>query len=723
MYRFMGHLLTGIFVINKQREVSEMKKYAFKTMGFVTLAMFLVISGGGGKASAATLTEKLRAFFNNDVPDFIKNDVPGFMKDVTKMKLDNFEVTPFRIIDVKGDAAKFRALNWMNDGTTTGIENMTFNGEAGEGDYLTFEGHAIPGDNDLGAVLRLTKSNGSYISMDYGNFSKWYDVYGGFYPGFTGTSSIKRLSADPKLDIGHFNFDIGTAAEGNPGIAFSFAHDSKEGIKSRLIWGNIVQTIARKISPSWQEVSTATDSVALKGTAEVGGFNINGQQSAEFYSGRTFREDNDGSTSSVTITNRSYEMEPQSKRLVSSLKADRWIIDDKTYMAFAYQFQHSRSDMNETIRDADSVTGALLDSGSHNRVVDAQASLDSHSWVQHFVTNLTSNLNFVTKFKEEIIAQTGSGFGDGYTSSSSDKLENTENEITRTGQSISLRYGGLPKTSLYTDWDFQQDHNWLSKLSVSTTSSYTEFIDRNSEITGVIGVRYVPNSKFNVTSQLRNKSGHDTYNIISNTDNGMILSRLEANTAEWNSRFTWKPMKWFQNSFRLQLGENVYHSQDLGNYTNSTEWLKSQALSRTYTYDIILQPLDEWMFDLAYSLNNAKVSTPASQVAPASGGIPVFLANVYTWMFTSSYTPKDNLSFFNSFQYSRAKNYNDLAFTGIPYGVDNERYDLTLGAKWSLKKDLTLEPKYGYYSYRANESIDYGNYSAHVFMLDAKFDW
>ncbi len=689
-----------------------MRKYAFKTMSFVTLVMFLFVFGWAGtKAFAATLTETLREFLNNDVPDF--------MNDVTKMKLDEFEIMSFRIIDVKGDAAKFRAINWMNDGTTGGIEGMTFDGDVGEGDHLTFEGHAIPGDNDFGAGFTLTKGNGGYLTMDYGNFRKWYDVYGGFYSNFT-ASAINKMAVNPALDIGHFNFEIGSSFENNPGISLSYERDTKDGIKSRLAWGDVIQDgKTRKINPSWQDIGTTTDAIELKGNIDVAGFNVNGKQRAEFYNGRTMREDDD-STAIVRTS-----QEPQSKQLVSSLRADRWIVDDKTYVAFAYQFQHLTSDMLSLIQAYNPTTGAIQ-SDSHNGLIDGQASRDSHSWVQHFSTRLTPNVNFSTKLKQEVVAATGSGFRQGLLGGSN-RTDESENQITRTGESLSLNYSGISKTSLYTDWDFQQTRNWNSKDRVGSGGSHTEYLDSNPEFTGVMGVRYALNSKFDVTSNIRLKSDHNTYDILSNNDTGVTISRIQTESDEWNSRLTWKPTKWLQNSFRLQLSDTVYRVQSTPQYVTQTDWIKSNATSRIYTYDVSLYPGDEWMFNAGASLNQFKVSTPASQTAVSAGGIPVFVADVYTLLFSTSYAPKENFSVFSSAQYSRANDFNAQSFYGIPYGVNNESYDITLGAKWSPKKDITLEPNYGYYSYRANPndnySMDYGNYSAHLFMLDAKFDW
>ena len=148
--------------------------------------------------------------------------IPAMADDAVTDGWSTFELMPIRIINVKGDAAKFRAMNWMDDGATGGIKAMGFDTELGEGGQVSFDGHAIPGDNDLGASLKLIRGNGGYVTMDYGNFRKWYDVYGGFYSNFTGTSSIRRLAADPKMDMGHFFFEIGSndnILENVPGVS------------------------------------------------------------------------------------------------------------------------------------------------------------------------------------------------------------------------------------------------------------------------------------------------------------------------------------------------------------------------------------------------------------------------------------------------------------------------------------------------------------------------
>ncbi len=649
---------------------------------------------------------------------------------------DKFDIMPVRYIAVKGDAAKFRALNWMDDGYTGGIRDMMMDRKINKDTRVSFEGHAIPGDNDLLGDLKIVKDNFGYLKLNYSNFRKWYDVYGGFYPGITTSNSttnpIWRLNADPKLDIGNFNLEAGRDTE-DTGVSIGYQRQTKEGIKSMQSWGNgNTSSLVRMIVPSWNEISETTDAVTLKGNTKVGGFNVEGKQRYEFFQNRSFREDSNpgagtGSTAAVFYHD---EHEPQAKLLTSSLKADKWIIDDKTYVAAAYQFVHQRNTSQETVGAFNSVRALV--SSTKNRVEVSNNLYDANTWVQQLVTNVTSNFNITAKFKEQIAAHHGVTHSNPYLGGDTVDLDTKDKTIT-TGESVSLRYNGIPKTSLYSDLDLQQNRYSFSRQVGGTSTYYTPGIDNNPNLTADAGIRYVPNGKVNMTSQAKRESRHNTFDYYSNSDVAIAISRMQTDSNELDNRVTWKPLKWFENSFRLRLIDTIYHIQTTPQYTSgNTDWEKSQSNQRVYTYNMVVHPVEQFMCDLGYSLDNFKVSTPASQHNVGTGttneGVPVFTANIYTWLFTTSFIPRENLSLYSTFEYSRAKNYNGnadstAATSAMTFGVDNERHDVQVGLKWTPKKDLSIEPHYAYYSYRSNQSVDYGNYSAHLFMLEAKYNW
>ena len=641
----------------------------------------------------------------------------AFADDTGTVEWETFELLPIRYITVKGDAAKFRAHTWMNDGSTGGIKNMGFTSTLGELGDVTFQGHAIPDDHDLGASLKLMLDKGGYVTLDYSNFRKWYSPWGGQYPKFFGANSVQRVDADPALDIGKFFFEVGSSSDGSPGVSLSYTRDTKEGIKSSTIWGGLNQGVNRYILPAWTDTSLVNDKIALKGNVDVAGFNVSGEQSWDLLDGRKFREEESGGQ----FTSQSFE--PMSKILTSSLKADRWLKEDKTHVSFAYRFRHARTNTQEQIREY--LVSGVTNNDSHNSVIDSDAASDAHTWVQSLHTKLTKNLTLGVNLKQEVYASKSDGVAVGY-SGGNDETADAENEVTRIGEQVSLRYSGIPKTSIYTDWDFQQTRNWEYKSEVGTSAA--EIIERNPQMNGVIGIRYVPNGKFNATSQYKYKSDRSTYNTLYNTgDDALDFNRLRTTTNEVSTRLTWKPLKWFQNSFRVKVGDTKYRKQDYDHasgFTNNSDWLKSELDSQSYTYSVLLQPTDQCMFDLGYSYSDQKVSTPADQLDTSAGGIQEFQANIHTWLATATYVPNEKVSFFGTAQYSDAGDYDSYDFGGMPYGTEYKSMDFSLGLQWKPKKDITVEPRYAYYNYRADPvSLDYGNYSAHVIWLGVDLDW
>ena len=106
-------------------------------------------------------------------------------------------------------------------------------------------------------------------------------------------------------------------------------------------------------------------------------------------------------------------------------------------------------------------------------------------------------------------------------------------------------------------------------------------------------------------------------------------------------------------------------------------------------------------------------------------------------MFSTSYAPTEKLSIFSSLGYSMAHNRNtysqwavdeglsilSLVNRGLTIGSHADWYDAELGLKWEPKKDLTIEPHYAYYGYRVKDSVETGNYSAHIVWLDVSKKW
>jgi len=658
--------------------------------------------------------------------------------------VDTIDIMPVQMVAVKGDVAKFRAINWMNDGYTGGIKDMTVERKLGKDVHVSFEGHATT-DSDLGAKLTITKGEVGYFKLDYGTFRKWFDNIGGNYPVYN-TLKINALpQTDLHLDIGHFLLETGLGPIDDPKLSFSWERDTKNGDKDRLSWASVFDTVAgvqtqKKTAPSSEHMDQTTDTLTLKGKTEIKGFTVKAQGNYEFYEAENSR--NYQALATYTVATNQSDVKQlnqlQSKVLASTLMADRWSVNDDTYVAFGYHFARNRS---TEIINVNTYNSSYAPIGTVNNVGFAVNTQDTNTWIAQFMHNITPALNFNTKFKAEMITRRGIGEYDIDSTNPPDGIANridgntTENKIYRTGESAGLRYNGIPRTSLYSEVEFQQERNWVSEArdevgfqGTSATSVSREQIARNPTLIQTVGARFAPTKTVNLTTQFKHSFGGQTFDTVWKSDpvslnRDSFFNKMNIDKTEVASKISWKPFKWLENSFKNKMIEYVYHTNAV-----TEDWEKAGMSERDYIYDITLTPNDSWMFNLSYNLQNLKSSTRQSQtpdVASTSIGVPVFTANVYTWMFTTSYAPRENLSVFNSVEFSRAKNpNNNYTNTGtLRYGVDDQWWNTTIGVRWNPRKDLTIEPHYAYYSFRTGQSVESGNYSAQVIWLETKLTW
>ena len=184
-------------------------------------------------------------------------------------------------------------------------------------------------------------------------------------------------------------------------------------------------------------------------------------------------------------------------------------------------------------------------------------------------------------------------------------------------------------------------------------------------------------------------------------------------TDDFETRATLKPCRWFRPSFRYQFRVDKYDSR-----FESQQAVKAGMISNIYTFDVTAQPLRELTTTASFSRQTAATSTPA-RLNTSVAAIPTFHADVNTWLFSTDYTPKPNLTLTGTLQLTSADNFNDFANTGIPYGADFHKLDLTTSITWSPMKlkDTSVKAEYGLYTYNPNENVEAGDYTAHMIWV------
>jgi len=647
---------------------------------------------------------------------------------------------PERFVAVTGDTGKFRAHHWISDGHSWGVKDLSFDHDYKNEVEMSFEGGFIPDESDGHAHLSLKKAEVGFLDVEYDIFKKYFDNTGGVYYPFT-SLEVNDMQKDLDMDISTLHFEIGTDIEATNGLGFEYNRHVKDGVKSRLTWTAVREgATTRNIGPAWQDIDEKSDTFILKERTELAGFNVSSTQSYERIRIESVREEqNLATTGAAADTKKRRQFQtPETDIYAASLLTNKWILDETAYVSTGYRYQDIEARELESLLEYDQFGNPRSFGNPKNKPnALAENDLNSHTWTANYMNTALEHFNFNTKVKGEVIQKRSSSL---YPSDSNDppdgiindyEFNTAENNVTRTGESFSLRYDGLPKTNLYTEVDLEQTRNWLAEelygLAGSgpapTSSNFTrETITNINKTILSFGSRSVPSRHFNFTTQFRQRWENNDYDDTKETTGGStarsaFIEEMKINGSDASTKLSWKILKWLEASFRYQFLINNYYTR-IDSVDRTAE---SQYLSHRYTYDIFLQPVTDLMLNLSYSFEDGNTRTPAASAASAK--IPGFNSDSQSVLFSASYAATEKLNLTGSYNCIFSNNFNDFTSTGLPYALDFRMYDTTLGLEWKLKKDITVIPRYSYYNYDSNPLIDLGDYSTHVAWVETKITW
>lgn len=651
----------------------------------------------------------------------------------------NYSLTlePVKQVTVKGDVNKFRAHHWMDDDYSGGIKNLSFDNEYDNDTLLSFEGHLIPNENDNGVSILLSNEDVGDFNFNYSSFRKYYDNSGGYFYPFS-TLATNNLDKELELDIENLTFSFSPTFGDIHGITFLYEHHVKDGDKSRLSWSGVTEgSTTKDIAPSYQHIEEEVNVVALKGETTLSNFDVSAEQRYERMDTHTVRYEKWLSTNATASQSkqRFQDQRPEAEMYTTTLNGKRWFDDEKSFLGLAYRFNKLNATELENITETNAAGVPFNYSSAKTRVnATAENDMNDHTLVSHYMKLISPTFKVTAKLKNQILKRDGQSTYP-YDASPSNAVPNgiieatdysvTKNSLMSFGQNFGFQYSGIKNTSIYGDVEIDEMFNDLKERqeNISRVLSWERFTKTNTKKTVyTLGSRIVPSNKVNLTTQVRHRNENNDYDDkvdSASSLNSAFFDSLKVVGDEVTTKLTWKPLNWLQNSFRYQFDNKKYDSR----VQNLIDTSVGRSITHTFTYDMFLEPVDNVLFNLSYSLQDAETTTPAASSSDVSA-LPGYNADVQSFLFSGSYTPTEEVSFISAFGYTFSDNFNDYTSNALPLGVSNNYYTVELGMNWTPKnKSFSVEPHYGYYNYNTTSTSEFGNYIAHIAWLDVNFEW
>ena len=641
---------------------------------------------------------------------------------------------PLQYAFVKSDSHAFEAQTWQNAGYSGGLKDFSLHYKSGDDIEIDADGHALSGNHDFQGDYSIAKKDEGYLKFDFKQFRKYYDIHGGTYYPFS-TLTSPSLGRDLFLDIGHFGIEAGMTRPDLPNVSVFYEHDYKTGAKSMLDWASVtVGSVVKKISPSWEEIDDTTDTLGVKADYTEQGYHLTADQRWEIMRGKTKNYStnltNTGSGTTTATTDQDQAIETNA--MTTTLGADKWYWEDKVFASSAYRFEHLKNQDNQNIQLAPASGTFYPNSIAHNTV-------NLNSWVMNMMASPWSWLGGTASVKAETSQQDSNSYVPDatYPSTMNYTINNAADSNTvKFSESFGLRFKAIPRTALYTNLDFEQSQNHqIENLNYVPLTGTNYNMGRDAIIsqpttTWTIGGDFMPLRFMNLTSQFRlrdtgMKFDEQSYYPATGSHappNGLVfLDTLQMKDINFTQRATFYLCGWAQTSFRYLFDDMDYTTRAYA----QTSTQQSHTLANTFIYDLSVFPLSNLSMMGSFSKQLASTTTPAESAAAAATNIPSSNSDSNTWMLSSDYQPHKKVHLTSTLFYTIANNFNGIASSASPllYGTNFTQMGLTAGCKWEIRKDLSLQPQYGFNRYAPNKNSAAGGYDAQTLSLAIISAW
>ncbi len=637
-----------------------------------------------------------------------------------------------RWITLDGNASVFRQHWGMTDGTSIGLGQVTVTGQTEAGSRVELDGRYLGGDEDHLTRLYLERPGLGYVEAGYESWREFGMDTGGYLSGME--SSPFRLAKGPSLDHGRFWLAAGLAKPDVPKLDITYEKLSRGGQLVTQQWGGVPagEFDTRAIFPATKLVDERVDRISIRAEHEIGETRIEDALTVEF---------------GDTTTSRGHAE-------FSSLPEPGSLPDYLTRIDESNEFKRGANSLRLTRRLKDWWHVSL---GHHYAKFDSTGSLDVLSlspgnpgeapWQgdrsnairtrqrSHYV-NATSlmkpvkHLAFSSGIQGETIRR--EGFASGLSLGMSPARFASGLDRTALEGNAQLTYTGLQNTVLTTSTRLRQertdhredghiDSDWGADGFMRDTDETGRLVEHR------VGFAWSPNTDWMVRGGYRWRDSQSHFDHTTDRDltdepgNGYpaFVDFRQGRGGVIDLGLSWRGYSKLVPSFRWERYRTEYR---LGALAFDEPWggprhaggrqLSGEHESDVFSFSYTSRPMPRLIATTSVGYTDSWSGT----IESGPLGLRAFEGDVWFYVDHLNYVfnPNTDLNFTRS--YYRA-DFGDSNLPGeIAYGLDAERYGITLGLRHRIGEAAVFNFQYGWFNNDEPSANGANDYSAHMLL-------
>jgi hypothetical protein len=665
-----------------------------------------------------------------------------------------FSVTPqIQWFTVKGNEHKFRELTGIREGWGGGAQSIYIEQPLAEGSKFILDAKIFENPDNYRLRLYADKKDLGFVDVGFEQYREYWDDTGGYHPDVSG--SPFRLDKDLHIDKGSAWVNLGLTLPDRPKMIFGYEYDYRNGQEATLEWGDagivapalsLTTTDAKKIYPGWKDINEQVHIIKFDLAHEINGVGIENSFRTEFYNNNTSRQDVDFYNVATSSKDKYVDINEHMDHFQASnaLRLEKQLLD-WLFLTGGYYYSKFNGDFGFS-QQTISPVGTYAPDDKFFFADRVTLDQDTHVFNANVQLGPWNGLTIFGGAQNEWMKQRGFGpvrLDEGIPGSivATPALLHGDIDSMTVEEHLGARYTKIPYTVLFAEGRMQQQSLDQFEFEDGGDHDFLRDTDASSDLKeGRVGFTVSPWTRASFTAQYKRRNKDSYYNHLRDQAFGQpnpgysaFIRSRSITTDEYELKLNFRPTSWVKTSVTWQQIASdyttitdpiIYPAFFFGGVllapetviTPGGEVFAGNYDAHVLSGNISITPWSRVYLSSTFSWRRSRTATEVRwnpAVVPYEG-------DVYSSLNTATYILNQKTDLSAAYNYSWTDYGQSNYGTGLPLGLIYDFHMVSVGVTRKIKKNISANLQYRFYSYDEQNTGGLDNFIAHGVIASLK---